>query len=62
MMIRRYLISFALLFATVTGHALAQSTPSVFSLEVLPLIQEKFKPLLVREAGLSLESRENGRT
>ena len=56
MMIRRYLISFALLYATVTGHALAQSTPSVFSHEVLPLIQEKFEPLLERETGLSLES------
>ena len=55
-MIRKSLISFALLLATITGHALAQSTPGVFTHEVLPLIQEKFEPLLERETGLSLES------
>ena len=55
-MIRRSLISLSLFFATITGRALAQSTPSVFSREVLPLIQEKYKPLLERETGLSLES------
>ena len=61
-MIRRSLISFALLFATIAGHALAQSTPGIFSHEVLPLIQEKLEPLLERETGLSVESWENGST
>lgn len=56
MMVRKSLISFALLFVTITGQALAQSTPDVFGREVLPLIQEKFEPLLERETGLSLES------
>ena len=59
-MIRRSLINFALPFATITGHALAQSTSAVFSHDVLPLVQEKFEPLLKRETGLSLESWENG--
>ena len=55
-MIRKSSVSFALLFAAITGHALAQSTPGVFSHEVLPIIQEKFEPLLERETGLVLES------
>ncbi|MDE2770224.1 MAG: hypothetical protein OXI44_03470 [Bacteroidota bacterium] len=55
-MIRRSLNSFALHFAAIAGHTMAQSKPGVFSHDVLPLIQEKNEPLLERETGLSLES------
>ena len=55
-MIRRSLISLQLFFATITWHELTQSMPGVFSHDVLPLIQEKYEPLLERETGLALES------
>ena len=61
-MIRRSLISFALHFAAIAGHAMAQPKPGVFDHEVLHLIQEKLEPLLERETGLSSELSENGRT
>lgn len=44
------------LFVILHGNVLAQSSTGRFSRDVLPVIQEKFAPLLERETGLSLDS------
>ena len=45
-----------LLFLVTHGTVLAQSKSTVFSDDILPVIQETFAPLLERETGLSLDS------
>ncbi len=56
-MMKRHLSSCIALFLTVIGGSVqAQSTSLHFNDHVLPVIQEKFAPLLERETGLSLDS------
>lgn len=55
-MIIKYWAGIAGLLLGLHGSVLAQSSPDVFSHDVLPVIQEKFAPLLEREAGLDLGS------
>ncbi|MCY3629717.1 MAG: YncE family protein [Bacteroidota bacterium] len=55
-MLRKYFSGVTFFLVLVHGNVLAQSVPTVFSRDVLPIIQEKFVPLLERETGLSLES------
>ncbi len=52
----RHLSCVALFLIVVVGNIQAQSASLRFSDHVLPIIQEKFVPLLERETGLSLES------
>ena len=47
---------FACFLFVIHANVLAQSETTVFSRDVLPIIQEKFAPLLEREVGLSLDS------
>ncbi len=55
-MLRKYFSGVAFFLVLSHGNVLAQSAPTIFSRDVLPIIQEKFAPLLERETGLSLES------
>ncbi len=48
--------SIAFFLVLLHGDGLAQSSSGSFTRDVLPVIQEKFAPLLGRETGLSLES------
>ncbi len=48
--------SIAFFLVLLHGDGLAQSSSGGFTRDVLPVIQEKFAPLLGRETGLSLES------
>lgn len=53
---KNYFLGTAFLLLTLHGNTLAQSSPVIFSRDILPVIQEKFTPLLGRETGLSLAS------
>lgn len=55
-MLRKYFSGVAFFLVLFHGNVLAQSAPAIFSRDVLPIIQNKFAPLLERETGLSLES------
>ncbi len=55
-MLRKCFSCIAFLLVLVHGNALAQSATTIFSRDVLPIIQEKFSPLLEGETGLSIES------
>ena len=55
-MLRKYFSGVTFFLVLFHGNVLAQSAPTIFSRDVLPIIQEKFAPLLERETGLSLES------
>jgi len=50
------IFGFVCFLLIIHGNVQAQSAPTIFSRDVLPIIQEKFAPLMERETGLSLDS------
>ena len=53
---RKTIVALAVCLLIPIANGFAQSQPVVFSRDILPILQEKFAPLLERESGLVLDS------